>query len=72
MKKTYDIAGFTIVLDKITMISAVFEAKNGEGWQFNIRLVSGDFLPVKRPDRAKATLDRELLAKAINEQEGDG
>ena len=70
MKNTYDIAGFTIVLDKITMISAVFEAKNGEGWQFNIRLVSGDFLPVKRPDRAKATLDRELLVKAINELHG--
>ncbi|MBS3823469.1 MAG: hypothetical protein KGY53_06165 [Wenzhouxiangellaceae bacterium] len=69
MKKTYDIAGFTIVLDKITMISSVFEAKDGEGWQFNIRLVSGDFLPIKRPDRAKATLDRELLAKAINERE---
>jgi len=70
MKSTYDIAGFTIVLDKITMISAVFEAKNGEGWQFNIRLVSGDFLPVKRPDRATATLDRELLVKAINELHG--
>jgi len=70
MKNTYDIAGFTIVLDKITMISAVFQAKNDEGWQFNIRLVSGDFLPVKRPDRAKATLDRELLVKAINEHGG--
>ena len=68
MKNTYNIAGFTIVLDKITMISAVFQARNDEGWQFNIRLVSGDFLPVKRPDRAKATLDRELLVRAINEQ----
>ena len=68
MKKTYDIAGFTLVLDKITMISAVFEAKDDEGWQFNIRLVSGDFLPVKRPDRARATLDRELLAKAISRE----
>lgn len=70
MKNTYDIAGFTIVLDKITMISAVFEANNSEGWQFNIRLVSGDFLPVKRPDRARATLDRDLLVKAISEQKG--
>lgn len=69
MKNTYEVAGFTIVLDKITMISAVFQARNDEGWQFNIRLVSGDFLPVKRPDRAKATLDRELLVKAINELE---
>lgn len=70
MKNTYDIAGFTVVLDKITLISAVFEANNGEGWQFNIRLGSGDFLPVKRPDRAKATLDREMLVKAINDQQG--
>ncbi len=67
MSKTYDIAGFTIVRDKITMISAVFQAGNDEGWQFNVRLVSGDRVLVKRPDRARATLDRELLVKAINE-----
>ena len=65
--KTYDIAGFTLVLDKITMISNIFEAKDGEGWQFNVRLVSGDHLPIKRPDRAKATLDRQMLVKALNE-----
>jgi len=64
--KTYDIAGFTVVLDKIAMLSNVFEAKNGEGWQFNIRLVSGGHVPVKRPDRSKAVLDRELLVKALN------
>jgi len=65
--KTYDIAGFTLVLDKIMMISAVFEANNNEGWQFNVRLVSGGRVPVKRPDRSQAMLDRELLVKAINE-----
>jgi len=65
--KTYDIAGFTLVLDKIAMISAIFEAENEEGWQFNVRLVSGDRVIVKRPDRARATLDRELLIKAIHE-----
>jgi len=65
--KTYDIAGFTFVLDKVTMISSVFEAKNEEGWQFNIRLVSGEHVPIKRPDRAKAMLDRELLVKALNQ-----
>jgi len=65
--KTYDIAGFTLVLDKITLISSVFEAKDNEGWQFNVRLMSGARVPIKRPDRSKAMLDRELLIKAINE-----
>jgi hypothetical protein len=65
--KTYDIAGFTVVMDKITLVSAVFESKNEEGWQFNIRLVSGEHVPIKRPDRAKATLDREMLIKALAE-----
>jgi hypothetical protein len=65
--KTHDIAGFTVVLDKITMISAVFEAKNDEGWQFNIRLVSGEHLPIKRADRARAVLDRDMLVKALEQ-----
>lgn len=65
--KTYEIAGFVIVLDKVTMVSNVFEAKNDEGWQFNIRLVSGDHLPIKKPDRARATLQREMLVKALGE-----
>jgi hypothetical protein len=65
--KTYEIAGFVIVLDKVTMVSNVFEAKNDEGWQFNIRLVSGDHLPIKKPDRARATLEREMLVKALGE-----
>ena len=65
--KTYEIAGFVIVLDKVTMVSNVFEAKNDEGWQFNIRLVSGDHLPIKKPDRVRATLEREMLVKALGE-----
>ena len=65
--KTYEIAGFVIVLDKVTMVSNVFEARNDEGWQFNIRLVSGDHLPIKKPDRARATLEREMLVKALGE-----
>ncbi|MDT8439198.1 MAG: hypothetical protein RQ729_09345 [Wenzhouxiangellaceae bacterium] len=65
--KTYDIAGFTLVLDKIVLVSNIFEAKDNEGWQFNVRMVSGARLPIKRPDRSQATLDRQLLVKAINE-----
>jgi len=65
--KTYEIAGFTLVLDKVEMVSGVFEAKNKEGWQFNVRLASGARLPVKRPDRSRAMLDREMLVKALAE-----
>lgn len=65
--KTYDIAGFTLVLDKIALVSAVFEASDNEGWQFNVRMLSGHRVAIKRPDRNRAMLDRELLVKAINE-----
>lgn len=64
--RTYDIGGFTLVLDKIVLVSAVFEARDGEGWQFNVRLISGGRIPVKRPDRARAVLDRDLLVQALN------
>lgn len=67
MQQTYDLAGFTLVLNKITMISAVFEADNNEGWQFNVRFVSGEKIAVKNPDRARNALDRELLIQAINQ-----
>lgn len=63
---TYDVAGFTLVLDKVMMVSAVFEAANEEGWQFNIRMVSGLRVPVKRPTRAEATLERQLLIRALS------
>ena len=67
MQRTYDLAGFTLVLDKVTLISAIFEADNKEGWQFNVRFVSGEKIAVKNPDRARAALDRELLIQAINQ-----
>ena len=66
MQRTYDIAGFTIVLDKVTLISAVFEADHSEGWQFNVRFVSGEKIAVKNPDRARNALDRDLLIQALN------
>lgn len=64
--RTYDIAGVTLVLDKVALVTGVFEAADGEGWQFNVRLVSGGRVPVKRPDRARAVLDRDLLVQALN------
>ncbi len=68
-KRTYDIGGFTLVLDKVMMVSGLFEAKNNEGWAFNVRLVSGDRVVVKKPDRNAAVLERELLIKALNSHE---
>jgi hypothetical protein len=64
-QRTYDVAGYTLVLDKIVMVSSVFEARNNEGWAFNIRLV-GARVAIKKPDRNQAVLERELLIKAIN------
>lgn len=66
-ERTYDIGGFTLVLDKITLVSGVFQAENEEGWQFNVQLTSGVRIPVKSPDRSRAMLDRQLLIKALND-----
>lgn len=65
-KRTHDVAGYTLVLDKIVMISGVFETRNNEGWAFNVRLVSGARVAIKKPDRNEAVLARELLIKAID------
>ncbi len=67
-QRSYEIAGFAVVLDHIVLVSAVFQADHEEGWQFNIRLVSGDRVPVKRPNRAQAELDRKLLIQAIDQR----
>lgn len=63
---THDVQGFTLVLDKIVMLSAVFESENQEGWQFNVRLLGDVRLPIKRPTRADALLERQLLVRALN------
>jgi hypothetical protein len=64
--RTYDIQGFTLCLDKVVLLSSVFEAENGEGWQFNIRLGGDVRLQVKLPTRADATLERQMLVRALN------
>jgi len=64
--RTYDIQGFTLCLDKIVLLSAVFEAENSEGWQFNIRLMGDVRVRVKRPDRPSALLERQMLVRALN------
>ncbi len=64
--KTYDLKGYTLVLEKIVFVSAVFTANHDEGKQFNVRLV-GDLLKFKFPNHADAVLARELLVKAMKE-----
>jgi hypothetical protein len=66
--RTYDIQGFTLCLDKIVLLSAVFEAENAEGWQFNIRLMGDVRVRVKLPDRPAALLERQLLVRALNDE----
>ena len=64
-RETYEIQGFTIVLDKIQFVSRIFEAKDNEGSQFNIRFDGDTLLSIKSATRADSTLERELLVKAL-------
>lgn len=64
--KTYELKGYTLVLDKIVFVSSVFTADHEEGKQFNVRLM-GDMLKFKFPTHADAILARELLIKAVKE-----
>lgn len=64
--KTYELKGYTLVLDKVVFVSAVFTANHEEGKQFNVRLV-GDLLKFKFPTHADAVLARELLVKSLKE-----
>lgn len=65
-QKTYDLLGYSIVLDKIVLLTRVFEAEDGEGYQFNIRFSSDLRLAPRFPTRHEADLQRSLLLKAIN------
>jgi len=61
----YEIQGFIVALDKIQFISRIFEAKENEGFQFNIRFTGDTLLSIKSATRTDATLERELLVKAL-------
>jgi len=61
----YEIQGYTLVLGKIVFITRVFEAAGNAGAQFNIQLEGSAILRLRFPDRADATLTRELLVKAL-------
>ena len=65
--KVYEIQGYTIVLDKIAFLTRVFEAENGEGYQFNIRFSSEMRLSPRFATRSDADLERQMLIKALKE-----
>lgn len=65
-EKTYELQGYAIVLDKIVFLTRVFEAEEGQGYQFNIRFTGDLRLAPKFPTRHEADLQRSLLLKALN------
>ena len=64
--KTYDLQGYTIALNKISFITRVFDAEDGEGFQFNIRFSAKLRLAPRFPTRHEAELQRSLLVKALS------
>lgn len=61
----YDLQGYAVALDKVVFVTRVFEADDGEGFQFNVRF-SGDLrLAPRFPTRHEADLQRSLLVKAL-------
>ena len=63
--KIHELQGYAVVLDKIVFVTRVFEADEGEGFQFNIRF-SGDLrLAPKFATRHEADLQRSLLLRAL-------
>jgi len=63
----YELQGYAIVLNKVTFLTRVFKAEDGEGYQFNIRFTGDLRLAPKFPARHEADLQRSLLMKALNE-----
>ena len=63
----HEVQGYALVLDKVVHVTRVFEARDEEGAQFNIRCVGNSRLTLKFPTQAEVTLQRELLIKALRE-----
>ena len=66
-EKIYELQGYAIALNKVVFLTRVFEAEDGEGYQFNIRFTGDLRLAPKFPTRHEADLQRSLLIKALNE-----
>jgi len=64
-QKVREIQGYAVVVEKIVFITRVFQADEGEGYQFNIRFGGDLRLAPRFPNRHEAELERELLLDAI-------
>lgn len=65
--RIYELQGYSVVLHRIVFITRVFEADEGEGFQFNVRF-SGDLrLSPRFPTRPEADLQRSLLLQALDQ-----
>jgi len=64
-RAVYELQGFAVVLDKVSLVSRVFAADNNEGYQFNITFSNELRLPVKFPTRNDADLERQMFLKAL-------
>lgn len=62
----FELQGYAIVLDKVVFLTRVFEAEDGEGYQFNIRFAADLRLSPRFPTRHEAELQRGLLIQALN------
>ncbi|MEE4173596.1 MAG: hypothetical protein V2I57_05035 [Xanthomonadales bacterium] len=67
-RSTYELQGYTLVLDHVALITRVFEAEGGEGYQFNVRFVADIRLSPRFPTREEAELARGLLVQAVRER----
>lgn len=65
-RTTYDLQGYTLVLNKVAFITRVFEAEADEGFQFNVRFAADVRLSPKFPTRQEAELHRKMLVSALD------
>jgi hypothetical protein len=65
--KVFELQGYAIVLDKVVFLTRVFEAEDGEGYQFNIRFARDLRLAPRFATRHEADLQRSLLLMALSE-----
>jgi hypothetical protein len=65
-ERIHELQGYTIVLDKICFVTRVFDAEDGEGFQFNIRFDADLRLAPRFATRHEAELQRSLLIKALS------
>ena len=66
-QRVFELQGYAICLDKVVFVTRVFDAEEGEGYQFNIRFSGNLRLAPKFATRHEADLQRSLLLRALNE-----